>query len=250
MEPVTRTTSVGWPATSREYAERVRDHIDRSLDNGLDFRPLAQFLLRGTNLHGNVQHESDGFLTYYDLLVGDNVIAKHISSPSLLNMLEGDVTSQAIRGRLMFLKGYPSAEWLAAIGCTHFVDEELWRRHLGFFANISNGGFTQQPTLPSSTSRTFSLSLTSIGFRGPARHQQSPQHVGKMREEAAASMKSYSEKLRSGRNWNQGDSIVRQHIVHDEEHFSIHQTATIHFQMQGPNDQWLRASYLLLLAPI
>ena len=239
--------SLAYPKTPRAYAERVRDHVDRSLEDGLDFGPSAQFLLRGTRTDISTQddsHAPSGFLIYYDLQADGNLVSRQVGSPNLLESFQGYGLGKGLSGRLMFLRGYPSAEWLATIGCTHLVDAELWRRHLGFLTNVPSGGFTQQPMLPSATSQTFSLRFTSIGFHGPIRRKQYPQRIEKLREEAAASMGNYHERLRTGRTWDHGDSVVRKYVVHDEEHFSIHQTATVHLQQQGSSDQWLRTFWL------
>ena len=234
------------PRTPDEYVEYVIQRAGSSLSSGLDFRPLAKFLRQGMPRNGSIPNNLSSrarFLTCYDLGQSKTVVPIHMGSPNELGSYSKEGPQQAYRGRLMFLCGYPSAEWLAAIGCTHLIDTEIWRRHLSFLADTPSGGFPQQPSLPSVTESTFQLPFTSIGFLGSIRHRQSPERIRRMREEAATQMTTYRRELQSGRFWNVGDSLVRRHILHDEEHFSLHQNVTIHFQ-RVDETKWSRTSFL------
>jgi hypothetical protein len=53
-------------------------------------------------------------------------------------------------------------------------------------------------------------------------------------------MVDYFHRLRLGRGWKTGDSIVRDYNVHDEDHFSVEQKITFYFsQVHGSENQWL-----------
>lgn len=119
--------------------------------------------------------------------------------------------------QLIFLKGYPSHDWLRTLGATFRVDPEFWRRHhaLGSSQNIE---YHDLPPLRSFSSRTAQLRINTIFNRHDAVTRQ---EVETWRVESFDRVRRHHVDVE--RNSSVGDSIVRQIHAHSESIFTIEQ---------------------------
>ncbi|OCK85535.1 hypothetical protein K432DRAFT_451054, partial [Lepidopterella palustris CBS 459.81] len=126
---------------------------------------------------------------------------------------------------LIFLHGYPSAEWICELGSKYSIDPEFFYRHLNFLSDSQHFSHATPFILPSYRSNIFQLTLTSVGTKnGP-----NLATVRKQRLDAASEMTNYFHNLKIvDGQFKLGDSIVRSYAVHDRTQFSIEQYATIY----------------------
>jgi hypothetical protein len=130
---------------------------------------------------------------------------------------------------LLFLRGYPSPEWLSNLGSKYNVDPAFFHRHLDFLHAHRPGQPSTQITLPSACSNIFQLRIPSVGYRQGATRQRTHAYLETKRQESNASMSLYFRNLQlGGHQWKPGNSIVRRHWVHDESEFSIEQLASVY----------------------
>ena len=166
---------------------------------------------------------------------------------------------------LLFLGGFPSAQWLVNIGSACRLDPEFVRRHLTF--ELEDYNFTL-PSLPSHSDNMIKLRYTTIGMR---RHDYGPPHSlrdifdekaalkNKNRYtsqsfveapsfaadlERAASSGSYYYNGRSHSNPKKeiGESLIRSIAVHNDSYFSIEQEISIYVKKNPGRPGWLGIS--------
>ena len=219
-----------------EYRRAVYDHsqitVHSSLYAGTEYRELSEFLeRRGFNTLGRpgldlLQHVTDMFVVYR---LKDGKMS-HASDLSPL--LRGyPIAGTGEECALIFLRGYPDAEWLVGLGAAYSVDPEFLRRHLDFLTPGQEMHRDLKLSLQSSQRTIFQTTLTSVGcdssvdasglFSGPDPYE--------------ASMQQYYHSLKRARDWNPGDSIVRSFVRYDNKHFEIDQNITILAQATGVN---------------
>jgi hypothetical protein len=155
-------------------------------------------------------------------------------------MQDGDETLQ---NGIMFLRGYPSPEWLCRIGAKYNVEPEFFQRHLnGIFTAEKSDAFTD-PSLPSHSRHIFQLQYTTIGKHLPPVGKVPSSDLEKLRRDASETMVTYKGRLRTYKLWNVADSIVRGYNIHDKENFSIEQKMTVYFtqreKSKKSSDGWL-----------
>lgn len=122
-------------------------------------------------------------------------------------------------GKLIFLRGYTSPEWLMNVGATYRIDPEFFRRHLTF--GDSHAEF-DLPQLTSSFDPMISLSIPCLGRANPAYQHES--NISDM-------LRSHHQQL--GADCPTGESIIRHFFWHDDATFSIIQQVSIYVTKKG-----------------
>lgn len=238
------------------YAERVisysKNSPQDSLYHGQHYRPLANFLLAhyednwSDSPYQVPSGHPDLAIAWYYIIHPDVPRApKQIMSLDSLKSLRRDHAEWQPSGGLLFLRGYPSPEWLTYLGSQYDVNPEFWARHLDFLSAASKNHATTPLMLPSSSDDVFSLRFTTVGSRGPVRPLDQA-GVQRLRESSSRRMKEYEEDLRHGYlkpDWRHGDSIIRGFTVHDQEYFSFDQVGTIYLSRPDETtSDWLSES--------
>jgi hypothetical protein len=213
--------------TSEVYGEYVEAFSQRSQDDyllsGRHYSCLARFL-RGSRNGASKrlpspagsagrQTSRHSFLTSINLY-GD----KEELTPTELSTPHHFLTSDQLSANcslLLFLKGYPSPDWIKVLGTTFRVDPEFWRRHLEF---LQSEKFYDLPSLPSYVNRSVQLRIVTIFNRHTAISRGA---VEKARENAVETMRDHHLQLQ--RDDIVGESIIRRLDVHSENIFTIEQ---------------------------
>jgi len=235
--------------SSRIYSSQVREHSTTSASNSLyqgqDFTSLAQFLgipfqqrrTQSTFTNPIVSPHISGhdFALAYNLQPGTSPTAIHLSLP-LQELPTREDSASSESGILIFLKGFPSPEWLNEIGSHYQVDPEFYYRHLSFL-HSSTAAERQTPfTLPSSQRSIFQITLTSVGHHSSVEDV----HIAKLRSRTAKNMESYYQNLKKLSGWKLGNSIVRSFAAHNREEFSIEQLVTVYVsKLEKGGGRWL-----------
>lgn len=137
-----------------------------------------------------------------------------------------NLLTEAKHGRILFMRGHPSPQWLLAIGSQLGVDAEFFQRHLDI--RLARPDQFSLPSLPSSSTSMFKLRITNIGLsRVESRSETTQEDLEALRRQTADDMQRYHEQLRSHSACQLGDSVVRQCSIHDPRHFTIEQDISI-----------------------
>jgi hypothetical protein len=173
------------------------------------------------------------FLVYYDLKKRGALRRKAFDSTSALETSKLDDPTETEHSNILFLRGYPSPDWLNTVGAKFDVDPGFFRQHLDFrYAKTIPHDFSQ-PTLPAATPNMTRLRISTIGSRldkwRSSKHL-SQRSLDDFRGKAAKCMADYSATLSRGRGADvaTGDSVVRSFSVLDNEHFVIEQDITVY----------------------
>jgi hypothetical protein len=242
-----------WAVTPQRYADKVEEHAKTSANNSLypgsDYATLARFLwmpYMATSSQSNhvdmselLSTNSQKFVVVYNLhalKAGSKPLAIH-PSLSLRELPTRDEFVKSERGILIFLRGYPSAAWLNAIGAKYHIDPEFFYRHLSFFHNPQATERQTPFILPSSQGSTFQLTLTSIGRHGNV----SNENLATQRERTTKQMETYLQELKIvPSSWKVGSSIVRSFALHNREIFSIEQLVTVYVtELERGTGAWI-----------
>jgi hypothetical protein len=229
---------------AREYARKVSSHSRQSthqtLYPGRNYDSFAKFLGRcfSSSPPGPsawLSRARRSVLTFYQL---SNTrpewrITKVADAHQCAKLLE--TCAQSTTSAILFLRGYPSPEWLASIGSLCEIDPEYFLRHFSF--QISREYFAL-PCLPSSGDNILKLRITTVGRRQASERRKrvsESDHVNELRKNAAKDMEDYHKRLLRGLETQTGDSVVRRYSVHTDMLFSIEQEISIsvtHFGQQ------------------
>lgn len=128
--------------------------------------------------------------------------------------------------RLVFLRGFPTAQWLKEIGYKHNVDPELYRRHLRF-QSIDAGArdYFTSPCLPSASTDILQLTISTICSKDTIGQSAGSDDMERLRRTGVESLMKYHEDLRQ--NVRVGDSVVRKYHVLSKQYCIIEQTISI-----------------------
>lgn len=236
--------------TPREYANAVDSYsklssVD-SLYPGSNFASLATFLLQAYLAHPSSLElstlksrepvgQDHSFVIHCDLKNGGTGRSREFRSASELLGFEGHSIREPGSASLLFLRGYPSPEWLNTIGAKFSIDPEFFRRHLDFPNASGTSSDFSLPTLPSATFNMTRLRINTLASRldnWRASNQRLQGDLDRLREETAASFHKYLTALRRGRDVDvqPGDSIVRAFSILNHEYLSIEQDISIYVE--------------------
>lgn len=207
--------------TPKDYDFAVLSHSARemhaSLYPGVNYKSFAWFLT-GPRSSG----VSIGSQEPYDYIVIHDLNYCHGDARRITRFSDDDTGMQGLTdhpfpettsGHLVFLRGFPSPNWVRTVGLRYGVDPEYFRRLLSFGRSRD---YYDLPALPSSSSNIINIRITSIG--------QHP-NIAMKRQQAPEQTLKHFQSLGIGSRV--GESIVRELSVHDGEHFSIEQEISI-----------------------
>jgi hypothetical protein len=225
---------------SELYAHDVfsfsRKTPEDSFYSGLHYARLGRFLISPYRSNGDstsaiVSSTNANFATLYDLdyqNCGNDRIRQFINPDEFAAHMEPSKQSRnGSAGRILFIRGFPSPQWLNQIGATFDVDPEFFYRHIEISADSTSSTATPDyycaPHLPSSAD-IIQLRISNIGSWDNSRSLGS---IETLRKDCSASMNLHLEDFLRLRNMSVCDSIVRRFTVHDIQHFTVEQMISI-----------------------
>ncbi|KAK8045569.1 corA-like mg2+ transporter protein [Apiospora rasikravindrae] len=228
---------------SQEYAERVREFScissSKSLYSGQRFVALAHFLGRPYErraarldcraMNAVSRREPCSFAI---ILNWQEELGGRIQHLDLVDQLH---TIDKTAGSLIILKGYPTAEWLNTLGAKFRIDPDFYQSHLSFWSESGNNISRQNmaPRLPSAQTETVMLRITTIGVLTRKMHSShgggAQKRLDDLRRQTSKEMAAYISRLSSldSPDMVLADSIVREFVMLDLEHFAIEQMISI-----------------------
>jgi len=223
----------------REYAQIISRHAKRSTHQsvfpGPNFEDLAHRLRKPLQWPHRVDN------TRYLLrslspatLCTLNASGRYIDQLNDVNQCRKrlEVGSGLKDSHILFLRGYPSSEWLTTVGSICRVDPEFFRRHLSFESRYD---YFSLPSLPSCSDNTIKLPYVTLCSREDKIGPPNQGAIDDLRAESAKAMEIYNHQLKV--DTAVGDSIVRKYFIHDEMHFSLEQEMTISLNQVG--ESWV-----------
>ncbi|KAK4614154.1 hypothetical protein CLAFUW4_09099 [Fulvia fulva] len=129
---------------------------------------------------------------------------------------------------LLFLRGYPSPEWLSAVGSRVDVDIEFLEHHLQLYAKQPVQLARTWPPVASQAVMEPRLRLTTLGYLldSDESTRSSVSHVQKLRQRTRGLFGSYLDSIRND-EVGLGDSLLHSICVHDGTNFSFGQDISI-----------------------
>ncbi|KAL8831929.1 MAG: hypothetical protein Q9170_005091 [Blastenia crenularia] len=130
-------------------------------------------------------------------------------------------------GIMVFLRGFPSPQWLNHLGAALDIDPELYSRHLDVSAGSIPDASRQECSYSTPFPNTQDLMELRVCNTGSWDTTGSTLDLNVLRERCEASMSSHLDDFLHWRNIAVGDSVVRRIILHDMREFAIEQRITI-----------------------
>lgn len=222
-------------SSTSSYSSRISDHsllsTKDSLFPGQNYRNLAEYLRRPYQTDHYLPEQRDNhsgdFVTLFDLNETPPNRASQVKSVEFFDDLIEEHLHQPSCNLLLFLQGHPSPQWLNIVGSKCNVHPEFFLRHVDFWSTIGMPDYFPLPPLPSSSSNTIKLNLTTIGSRGSEVKEIRQAEIDKLREFISTNFAKYLHTMRTTDDFQTGDSYVRQVDVYDETHFTIEQDVSI-----------------------
>ncbi|KAH7333285.1 hypothetical protein BKA65DRAFT_507504 [Rhexocercosporidium sp. MPI-PUGE-AT-0058] len=205
-----------------------------SIHSGTNYQNLAQYLksAQGNSSQVNLwapacaSPEDNVHATLYEFAGGQRSFVSSFRDPAGFNWVK-QTQRHISSGSLVFLRGFSTPNWLAAVGAECCVDPEFFNAHLDF---LSYSDTYSIPTIPSSA-KVFKLRLTSLGVL------TSSEDLQKSRRWKSESMASYYRERTKGIGLPIGDSIVRKFSIFGKGSFAIEQDISICLARTG-DDKW------------
>ncbi|KAH8598245.1 hypothetical protein B0O99DRAFT_684289 [Bisporella sp. PMI_857] len=216
------------------YAHRIFSFSSRTpserLYSGTHYRALSEFLIPnlGQSPHqgGTLTRANDlpSFVTIHTLNNGSNGSKRR----DIYQCRSFDILSEKLDrlhgNRVVFLRGYPSSEWLCRLGAKLNLDYEFLYQHFANSSQLSVAESHSLPPLSLISTDTIQLTFTSIGSWD---NHNSGINITTARREFRREMKEFVENLNSGQVTALCDSIVRSFYLHDLNYFSIEQMMSL-----------------------
>lgn len=222
--------------TEEQWVDRIRRHagdektVEYALYPGENYLKLAYFLNKALTSPRASYDPPNAlpFATLYQLQPDEvnpiNFLSEDLCTEVHLSTLDEKWrrrTTGAVN-QVLFLRGFPTPEWVRKIGWYYCVDPEFFRRHLDF-SLFSHQHWFSSPSLPSTSSTIVRLRVTTLG-----RRTTRVPDLEKARRETQESMETYIEEMSEPElQGNLGESIVRRFSLHDNQHFSLEQDISI-----------------------
>ncbi|KAK8121403.1 hypothetical protein PG999_005523 [Apiospora kogelbergensis] len=231
------------PECAKDYAETVREFSRlssfKSLYSGPRFLSLGDFLWRPYEHRATTtryrpttaahQFEPFPFLMVLNWQEGPE---KRIQQLSTVDQLQ---TVDKSTANLVVLKGYPTAEWLNALGAKFRIDPDFYQRHLCFWSESGNNTSRRNmaPRLPSVQAETIGLRIPTIGKltgrKQPTHRDAVLENLEHIRRQTSQRMTAYISQLSTleSPDMDVAYSIVREFVMLDANHFAIEQIISI-----------------------
>jgi hypothetical protein len=228
------TPILGFPGTAEHYAIAVNNYSERSKESflhpGAHYSQLAQFF-KSSPRAGSLGTASPSPFVHV-------VVHDWTKTGRKRETYDGETGLQLLvqlappaneSGRLVFLRGHTSRDWLLQLGAQYRIDPEYFRRHLDF---LQPREFHDLPTLPSSSRNIIKLRITTICTREMVLTQE---EVETNRRDEIEAAKKHQRQL--GVSGTIGESIIRRFSIHEESAFTLEQEVS--FCVKRKNGGWV-----------
>ena len=220
------------PGTTLDYAKAIYDFSKIDSGRGYNFENLAEFLAPRYSPQVRAASTSqDGFIVIYELCLQPSTSMWFQNTRQLRSCEEfchGKLSGRpGTKKNLVFLRGYPSPEWIRCIGSMYSIDPEYFRRHIDFGPPVRSASRIPTLSLRSSSPKMLTLNITTVQLlEVSARRDTSSE---RQRSANDAGMEQYIMSLLRG-DAATGEPIVRDFWTIDATSFVIEQRISIYLQ--------------------
>jgi hypothetical protein len=225
-------------ASAASYSSRISVHASQSTKDsifpGQNYQGIAEYLRQPDQNDSKLNYyqpaaHNGKFATLYDFNSFSSSRTRELSSIEEFESLIEKHLQEERCSVLLFLRGYPSPDWLNSVGSKCSIDPEFFQRHVDFWSTKGMPNYFVLPPLLSSSSNMVRLALTIIGSREGRGNRGGQTCVKKLREESALEFTEYLRSLRTGTKdaFRTGHSLVRHLEIYDETHFTLEQDVSI-----------------------
>lgn len=170
------------------------------------------------------QPRESNFAVLHDLVaVGVSNERRQVKTLTHLDEIEESLRKNK-GNQVLFLRGYPEAEWLSHIGSCLSLDYEFMFQHVANETQLNLGDMFCLPPISVIETGTIQLTFTSMGMWD---NHKSSTSLDAARIMLAKEMKAFTDDMNTGHGMKPCHSIVRSFFVHDLKHFSVEQKLTI-----------------------
>nr|POE51823.1 hypothetical protein CFP56_26030 [Quercus suber] len=230
---------------AEQVAALIRGPTFDPLYTAVHLKALNQnFLTRQASTHEDKEERVFAFL--YDVSAGSFRAPKEFASSTDYELYldqQGDKPARS----LLFIAGYPTQNWLKAIGGTYgaHVAALPFAQHLRFMP--SSGQIHHSfPAIPTAARRIIRLIVPTIGSCTNAKRIDT-KRMQELRRSCNKSVLNQTQRLWSIRM--AGCSIVRNFYLHDSESFSFEQEITITLVKRSGDEEWADDAFILRQFP-
>lgn len=150
-----------------------------------------------------------------------------LGTPTVQPRVKSDTGPNEFPGRIVFLKGFASAEWLNHLGAFLDIDPEFFHRHLSVSSGLLPHGLQPDRSYSTPAPRSQDLIQLRVCNPGSWAPKKSGLRLETLREECRSSMAIHLGNFARLHNFSIGDSIVRRFMLHDLFSFSVEQSISI-----------------------
>lgn len=130
-------------------------------------------------------------------------------------------------GIMVFLRGFPSPQWLNHLGSALDIDPEFFSRHLDVSPGLISDASQKDSSYVIPSPKTTDLIELRICNTGSWSTTSPGTNLATLRKSCKASLSSHLDDFLHWRNIAVGDSVVRRFIVQDQHNFAIEQRISI-----------------------
>ncbi|KAK9445103.1 Mg2+ transporter protein, CorA-like/Zinc transport protein ZntB [Metarhizium brunneum] len=225
-----------------KYAELVKEFSNLPDGRGANHALLARFfgkLLQHWSTSPELPRQAERFALSYifedDSKAAQNearwTLNKAVKYESCLDFVTktNSETSKSL-SRLLFLRGFPSAEWLGVIDARYRIDSEFFMRFLHFKPARDTTPNYSLPALPAETWNILELPIVTIGERKVLPGLVDQSTINTMRKEAGLQLQVHHDLLRGNDGVVVASSVVRDISIIDHSCFALEQCIWICLQ--------------------
>jgi len=201
----------------------------QTLFSGEHYQALSDFLGAGCDNLSDEDRDDDGanFVVTHDLSIAPGHTGRVRDFSSFAKFKE---SWEGVNGnRVLFLRGYPSRNWLCNLGAKLDLDFTFLNTHFSNPSQFNAAENLWYPAQPLTGSKTIQLTITSVGTWDNYRSAISLEEA---RRSFQKEMKAYILNVNKGHGLRTCDSVVRDFYLHDLNHFSFDQTVTLHLMQR------------------
>ena len=262
-----------------EYAKAVSEYS--RLRVGQNYIPLGKFLTNKTKVvvPQGFTHGREEFVALLPLCVSEDTAQASASpSPSLPGLSTPDADHESaderrrmasrcvwfkdpqaffldepsqtqLQSRMVFLRGYMSADWINNIGGRFVIDPEFFCRHLDFRSVDDEPNNFSAPPLPSSSWHLIDLPIFTLGARMVPKGPSWLTKVEERRRMGKEALSDHHHRIAqlSSSGMAVGESMIRGYYIFDEAHFAIEQRISICMQAESSEHPFTCKSSALFL---
>ncbi|TPX10756.1 uncharacterized protein E0L32_008325 [Thyridium curvatum] len=141
-------------------------------------------------------------------------------------------------GQVLFLRGFPSPEWVGLIGSKYHVDPEFFSRYLDFRSMEDRSNSVCAPLLPSREWNIIELSVPRVGLWSSLGPYGSLTSLKSVRLSSAAALAERHHLIEIGSVVPVGSTMIRAIHILDKSHFAVEQKILICLQPPDKKRGW------------